>query len=223
MAGQKHLQRGQRQHAVGRDRLRLQRAQPLDGFHRVARRQRARAFGKRQHGDRPPRARRRLQPQGGAGKAQRPVRGRSPAVVEQQHQRAAPAAACGKRVQHRPGHRENHQGRQQQAQQQNPPRRARGRLLLARRVEDQLQRRKRHFPRPRRRDAEQEIDQRQQRQRGEDQRRGEGERQAEHQRASPASSRIRNASSASEAGRSVRWTAKLQPRDRALARMRSRC
>ena len=74
-------------------------------------------------------------------------------------------------------------------------------------IEDQTQRRKRHFPRPRRGEPQQIPDGRKYRERGENQRSRKGEREAEHHgppdaegAPCPASSRMRRARSASEAG-----------------------
>ena len=79
-----------------------------------------------------------------------PARGRTPAVVEQDHQRRAGAGEAGLRIPDRPGRRQDHQRRGCEPQEGQPPWRARGGFLLRRDVEQQPRRRKLDAPRPRR-------------------------------------------------------------------------
>ncbi len=155
---------------------------------------------------------------------------RRPAIVNHQQQSAAAAFAARQRIEDGTGHRENDRGRDGQAQDEQPPGRMGRRLVARAQIENESQRRKRNPVRPRRGDPQQVVEHRQTGEGDEHRRDREGERQPEHQPATlancpsrSASSRIRSASKASDAGRSVRCGRKLQPRRRAAVVTASRC
>ena len=104
-----------------------------------------------------------------------PARSRTPAVVEQDHQRRLAAADAGLRIPDRAGGGENDQRRGHQAQQRQPPRRPRRGFFLGLDVEQQPRRRKLDPFRPRRHHAQQPPQHRQAQKAQQQQRFGEGE------------------------------------------------
>ena len=115
-----------------------------------------------------------------------PARGRTPAVVEQDHQRRVAAAGGGLRIPDRACGGEDHQRRGGQAQQGQPPRRPRRGLFLGLDIEQQPRRRKFDPPRPRRHHAQQPPQHRKGQQPQQQQRFGKGEGQARDHALRPA-------------------------------------
>ena len=153
-----------------------------------------------------------------------------PAVIDDDERRRMAGVGRRRRIPQRSRHRENRERREHEPQGQQPPRRARGRLVLRAQRQQNADRRKRNALRARRRDPDQHPDHRQRDQTDERQRRGEGERQGQRMpsisaplRSSAASRLMRSASSASEAGRSVRCRPTVNPLACAISAMRSRC
>ena len=223
VGGKELLQGGQSHEAVGNERRGLEGAQALQRLARIGQQHIAPAF---RHDEKPRGATiatRRLRPLAGGLNALRPGGRRWPAVIDDEQQRPASPLAGRQGIPDGAGHGQNDEGGDGEAQQQQPPGRARRGLLARRQIEDQPQGRKGDLARARRGDAQQQIERGQERQRGEHHGRGEGEGETEHHAAPcPASMRIRRASRACAAGRSVRCTAKLQPRDRQASRTASR-
>ena len=226
------LERAQMRAAIGKMRLRPHGAQAFERGGRVERLQLGRLVGGRDDRDDPAFAPRRLDALDREAKALAPVvRGRKAVVEDEQHGRAAVAAAG--RIEHRPGRGDDEERRDQEPEREQPPRRARRRLLLRQEIGEDAQRREVDAPRPRRRDAQDEPDHRQRDERGEHERRGKGERKPQHRQlpmpaalnAVPraAATRVMRRSAASLAGRSVRWIVRVQPRWRTMSESASRC
>ena len=223
VGGEELLQGWQSDHAIRNERRGLEGAQALQGLARIGQQHIAPALGHDEQAGGAAIATRRLRPLAGGLNALRPGGRRWPAIIDDEQQRPARPLAGRQGIPDGASHGQNDEGGDGEAQQQQPPGGARRGLLAGRQIEDQPQGRKGDLARARRGDAQQQIERGQKRQRGEHHGRGEGERETKHQAAPcPASMRIRRASSACAAGRSVRCTVKLQPRDRQASRTASR-
>ena len=211
--------RGGKLGALGCPGARLQRFQALEDVAGIGRHQRlVGGLGGGQQRDRPAGVFGELHDAMGRVHHGVPAGRRRPAVVDHEKQVAGPRRHFRRRFEHRPGEREDDNGGEQQSERRQPPRAVRRLLVLAGDRKQQPRRRKALEPRLRRHQAQEVPDDRQRRERRQhaDVGEGEGGHAARPARAAPvarlwrSARRACSASSGSVAGRSVRWTMKVQ-------------